>query len=701
MSSLSGRKLGQYEIIDLLDKGGMGTVYKGYQPSVDRFVAIKVLPPHPGMDAQYLQRFQLEARTIGSLQHPHILPLYDYGSEEGIVYLVMAFADGGSLNELVERAPVAPELIDRLLRAIAGALDYAHRRGIVHRDIKPGNILLDSEGHALLADFGIVKMLNSGSNLTGTGIIGTPAYMSPEQAQGTDVDGRTDIYALGVMVYELLTGRQPFTGETPLQVLLKHIGDPVPDVCAANPALPAALGPVLRQALAKNPQERYQTAADFAAAFSAAVSPLSATGTLRPAETGTATGTGLASAAAIPETVKLSPVTATPTPTSAAPATIAPAATTTKTPTPPAPAATVNALLVGSVGLLLLALVLAGALIVGLGAPAVTATPPATDAAAAAPTRPAIVSDPGAGELRFTSVNAPGDGLTLRLNGLVDPPAGSRYAAWLVNTGSATTLPLGDIVKDAFGDGTLLYTDPDGRMLPAWYNAVLVTVESGPGPTPAAQPAGTPVYSGSVPLSVTDSLQQIFVAAPQGINGGSLIDGVRTEANFALQHSGLAARATTLGGLKQHAEHTINILRGTQDDLDGNRRGENPGRGPGVYGFLADIEALVQAAATSPEASLDVQSNAEFIQVCIRNVRGWADDVQALENELLAAQTLEEVAAQAQESTRHMETTINGLDANENGQIEPFEGECGLAQIPEYGVLFGNMIVREGGLNAR
>src|SRR5690349_8870938 len=248
----------------------MGTVYKGYQPSVDRYVAIKVLPPHPGMDEQYLQRFQLEARTIGALQHPHILPLYDYGTQDDIVYLVMAYAGGGTVEDLVERAPVPPEVVEKLLREIAGALDYAHRRSIVHRDIKPGNILLNSEGHALLADFGIVKMIGSGTNLTGTAIVGTPAYMSPEQAQGNEIDGRSDIYALGAMVWELLTGKPPFSGDTPMKVQLDHINSPVPHLQDFNSKLSGDLNRVMKKALAKDPTARYHSASEFAEAFTSA-----------------------------------------------------------------------------------------------------------------------------------------------------------------------------------------------------------------------------------------------------------------------------------------------------------------------------------------------------------------------------------------------------------------------------------------------
>lgn len=178
-SSLVGQTLGKYRIVALLGHGGMATVYQGLQPGVDRTVAIKVLPPHPGQNDDFVARFRLEARTIARLQHPHILPLYDYGDENGVLYLVMPYVGGGSLAGRIARGPLPVEDVVTYTRQIGGALDYAHRQGVIHRDLKPENVLLDGEGHALLADFGIAKLLEgspAAGALTATGgLIGTPA----------------------------------------------------------------------------------------------------------------------------------------------------------------------------------------------------------------------------------------------------------------------------------------------------------------------------------------------------------------------------------------------------------------------------------------------------------------------------------------------------------------------------------------------
>ncbi|MEM6530871.1 MAG: serine/threonine-protein kinase, partial [Chloroflexota bacterium] len=267
---LIGRKLGQYEVVDRIGAGGMATVYKGYRTDIDRTVAIKVLKINAAIvDDGLIQRFELEAKTVARLQHPHILSMFDYGVEDDLLYLVMAYIDGGSLGDWQREDSVPPPAdVVRVLREVAGALDYAHRQGIVHRDIKPDNILIDSEGHAMLADFGIVKIAGGDENLTATGgIVGTPAYLAPEQGAGEEVNQSSDIYALGVVVYELLTGRQPYRADTAIQVIIKHMSDPVPDIMAEVPDLPEAIGPVMKRALAKTPEDRYQTAMEFSEDF--------------------------------------------------------------------------------------------------------------------------------------------------------------------------------------------------------------------------------------------------------------------------------------------------------------------------------------------------------------------------------------------------------------------------------------------------
>ena len=270
--SLIGRKLGKYEIVQLIGRGGMATVYKGYHREIDRYAAIKVLPPHPGRDPKYVQRFRQEARTIARLHHPNILTLYDYGSEDDILYLATALIEGGSLNDLIRPEGLSLSRTEQILNEIAPALDYAHLRGVIHRDIKPGNILLDGEGRALLADFGIAKLREADVALTDTGaVVGTPIYMAPEQSRGEPADFRADIYSLGIVIYELLAGQPPYQGVSAVDVILQHITRPTPNILHLRPDLPPAMEYVMQLVLAKKSADRYQTTQDFSEAFSRAI----------------------------------------------------------------------------------------------------------------------------------------------------------------------------------------------------------------------------------------------------------------------------------------------------------------------------------------------------------------------------------------------------------------------------------------------
>jgi serine/threonine protein kinase len=269
-----GQMLGPYQIINQIGRGGMATVYKAYQPSVDRYVAIKVLPSQLAESREFATRFQQEARIIARLEHPHILPVFDYGESDGVAYFVMRYMDAGTLKErMIEGRPLPLDDIDRLFTQLAGALSYAHSRGVVHRDLKPANVLIDSHDNVFLTDFGIAKLLESASpRLTQTdAIMGTPAYISPEQAQGQTVDQRSDIYSLGIILYEMVTGSVPFTAETPLAVLLKHISDPLPPPSLVKPDIRPAVEKVILKALAKDPRDRFATAADFVKAWEQAL----------------------------------------------------------------------------------------------------------------------------------------------------------------------------------------------------------------------------------------------------------------------------------------------------------------------------------------------------------------------------------------------------------------------------------------------
>src|SRR5271157_1108228 len=247
----------------------MATVYRAYDPRSDREVAIKVLPQEMLHDAQFRVRFEREAKTIAMLEHPAIVPVYDFGEEEGQPYFVMRYMTGGSLSDRIKKGPFPVQEAAAIFEHLAPALDEAHSKGIIHRDLKPGNILFDQYNESYVSDFGIAKLSESQTNVTGSSIIGTPAYMSPEQAQGEGIDGRSDIYGLGVILFEMLTGTQPYHGDTPMSVVLKHITEPVPHILDVKPDLPSAVEQVIETAMAKDRDQRFPTVKAMAEALSA------------------------------------------------------------------------------------------------------------------------------------------------------------------------------------------------------------------------------------------------------------------------------------------------------------------------------------------------------------------------------------------------------------------------------------------------
>jgi serine/threonine protein kinase len=269
---LIGQKIGGYEIASVIGRGGMATVYKAHQVSMNRTVALKVLPRHFATDESYLQRFHQEVKIVSQLEHRSIVPVYDHGEHEGQPYLTMRFMSGGSVDDLLTNGPMPLDRILSILEQIAPALDYAHSKGVLHRDMKPSNVLMDDDHGAYLTDFGIARVLGeTGGQITTQGIVGTPSYMSPEQAQGQPLDARSDLYGLGVMLFEMATGRRPFESETPYSIAVMQVTTPPPMPRAVNPALPQVVESVILKALKKRKEDRFNTAAELVAALKQAI----------------------------------------------------------------------------------------------------------------------------------------------------------------------------------------------------------------------------------------------------------------------------------------------------------------------------------------------------------------------------------------------------------------------------------------------
>ncbi|HET9906996.1 MAG TPA: serine/threonine-protein kinase [Anaerolineales bacterium] len=264
-------KFSRYEIREELGQGGMATVYRAYDPLFEREVALKILKQELLANSQIRERFERETKIIAKLEHAAIVPVYDVGRDKDQLFFVMRYMSGGSLSDRIQNKSMTFSEIAYIIQRVAAALDYAHSKDVIHRDLKPGNILFDEYNNPFISDFGIAKISRASIKLTHSGIIGTPTYMSPEQAQGEEVDGRSDIYSLGVILFEMLSGKTPYEATTPLGMAFKHAAEPVPHILRVNPDLPTGIETVIEKVMAKDRDQRYSSAVEFANDFSATI----------------------------------------------------------------------------------------------------------------------------------------------------------------------------------------------------------------------------------------------------------------------------------------------------------------------------------------------------------------------------------------------------------------------------------------------
>ena len=673
--------LGKVRVEALIARGGMAEVFLGTHLTLQRQVAVKILRNQYEDDADLLERFQREARVVAKLRHQNIVQVFDYDAIDDRPYIVMEYVQGPSLSKhlsLLHKKNARLELpaIDHILTDVASALQYAHESGIVHRDIKPGNVILTSRSslvkageplprdfEPLLTDFGLVRFLNSSRQTSAGQTAGTPAYMSPEQARGELTDERTDIYSLGIVLYEMLTGRIPFDGESTMSILLKHITDPPPPI----PGLSPSLQMVLDKALAKNREDRYQTPVEFARAFHAAISGN--------AEQSTLNG--------------LVPVS---TSTARFPVAAEPVDSLIVVKTPPARFPWRVVLLA------VVALALGGVIyFVSTGAASpvdMTATVTASSSIAPSPTiteKPTLVAASNllgsTAILHFRDGSALMDRAVLEALALPAPPAGFQYEGWLM--GADQSIRLGILEVDPNGKGELTYDSPEKVNLLAVYDRVeirLKAVEAASGESDRV------AYAYSMSPEALVYLRQLLVSAPDLPGQPAYLQGLASDTKILQEKTDAMLKAYAGGdlpGAKKQAEDTVNLLSGnlSGDNKDWNGDSRVAALGIG-YGYLLNganqgyVQALYATADYTMNALGANQNMVIFggqVKTCAQNLASWTEQLKQQTLLVLSANTLGEADAPIQAVADLTRKLVNGEDTNGNLISEPLPGECGLA----------------------
>ncbi len=656
--------LGPYRLIEVLGRGGMATVYKAYQASLDRFVAIKVLQ-HPN-NADYAARFKAEARALALLQHPNILPVHDYGEQDDLFYLVLQYVEHGSSLANMVGQPFATSRALSLMEHVLAGLEYAHSRGVIHRDIKPANILMPAPDWPMLADFGLSKMLSESSlHLTMPGMImGTAAYMAPEQVTGQLIDARADVYAAGVVLYQLLTGRVPFDGDSPTEVLVKQAYMLPPSPREFNPSISEALEQVVLRALAKKSDDRYQSAGAMAAALEQVASH-----TERDSSAGQATIPGVLAARPAPpmhasEGLPTARLSLDELQSSASPTTEAPPANGSNAPVPAAPAAPNNRRtpwMIPTLAVVLLVLVgsgafffwprptssqadqpTAGAQIAVLPTAAATASPTVLPTAVPATAAPPTVGQPVAavpasasGMVEWHDSALRNDRVTVSVNGLPAPKPDEVYAAWLSNaSGSLALGPLSPGTDDTLSAN---YISPAHTNLLGEYDRIYITRVP---KSDATAGVTNIIMAGALPNEpLTHIRHAMFHFDTTPANIGFLL-GLRQEVDEEILHAELLKKSVDAGKLDQaktHAEHVVNIIEGQFGadfgDLNHDGKTQNPGDGFGILqngqqeGYLQGTLHHVLLAASAPGASPSMQRLAANVQVFGESVKQRVSEI--------------------------------------------------------------------------
>lgn len=716
MTEWVGKVLGKVRIERLIARGGMAEVYLGTHTTLDRQVAVKVMLSHLENEPELQARFQREARVLASLRHSNIVQIYDFDVAEGQPYIVMEYVRGISMASYLRSVHSAGgrltlKEIGRILVMLASALDAAHLQGVIHRDVKPANVLLTDKVttpkedaplpetvEAILSDFGLLRLVDS-ANQTASGVIaGTPSYMSPEQARGERVDSRSDIYSLGVVLYEMLAGRVPFEADTSMAVLMKHIQDPPPPI----DGLLFGLQVVLDRALEKRPENRYETGREMARAFLEA-SNLSLVDVMP----GYVSPSVASMGDRLPPVSRLHDQETLPFRKNLGSSEI--------TDLPPQKKSPVNWAVVG--GLAVVGVLAIGAFFslsrpqaapptamvenTATTAPATatsepSATPLPDITETAVPATPTHVMEPAAvtnqtvidgittyGVLRFRNSPAFLNEATLNLENLPQPPGGNQYEVWLV--GEEVRVSLGVLKLDEKGSASVDFFAPLGGNLLIRYHRMEITLE--PVPDLSKNTSDYIVYSSGIPEKSLQHIRHLFVSFPDTPNQRALIIGLVEQTKMLGDRSRAmlqAYQSKNANGVSLHAEALYNLLVGKQDpnygDLDKDGEITDPGDGYGLLlngdnmGYISGTESHAKYAISMEGASANIILHGQHTMIACENMEGWAAEMRDLVTRVLADPLGEESGNLIRQIVSLSDRMDAGDDKNRDDHIEPAEG---------------------------
>lgn len=691
MANWVGKRLGKVQIEALVARGGVAEVYVGTHIGLERKVAVKLLRSLHADSEDALARFQREARVIARLRHPNIVQVHDFDTIENDPYLVMEYIEGPSLSQYLKALHKNNERLRtlhviRLMNAIASALQYAHNHGVIHRDIKPGNILLTSptrpieigrplpdDFEPVLTDFGLVRFLDGNRETTTGHIAGTPAYMSPEQARGEATDARTDVYSLGIVLYELLAGYVPFDGETTVSILLKQVNEPPPPI----PGISPAIADVLHRALAKNKEERFATPMEFVDTFRLALEASSDRATVQ--------------TSVLPET------------------------TPPWKPNLPAKSDLQPRLArIAILGLIALGL---GAFLFMSGLPAsraqndVPTLPSRTDTilpvtGTVTPTTTATATPPvflplgPPGILRFQNGSALVDQAVLIAKAMPMAPEGSQYEVWLAN--NTERISLGVFSPDETGQGELTFSIPEASNLLARYDRVEITVEPNPDTNP--RQSNFVAYAFTLPSAALTHLRYLLAEFPNTPDRTGLIQGMYTdiqEIYLLTQEMQAAYDAGQRASMQQKAEAALNILVGSDNKAEyKDWNGDGSTDGGERYGLLLNGSnfGYIQAAYAETDYTVSAAgatqymiSNGDVVKACVQDLAVWVPQLREELLTILTSSPEEDISEAILDSVALAGQMLNGMDLDANGQTDAVAGECGAQIAYEYAYYMADM----------